>query len=141
MVRKAIVLDGVVTNVVIGGDFGVELGDYQAVNAGDTWDGNTFTPLPPPAQTPEQIIAVLTAAVQSHLDDGARARGYDGILSAASYAGDAHPPFNIEGVAFRDWRGSVWAACYSIMADVQIGTRPVPTSDELIAALPTLSLA
>lgn len=88
----------------------------------------------------EQAIASLTAAVQSHLDAAARARGYDGILSAASYAGDAHPPFNMEGVAFRDWRGAAWATCYTIMADVQGGLRPVPDAATLIAELPALVL-
>lgn len=91
--------------------------------------------------SPEQIIASLTAAVQSHLDAAARAKGYDGILSAASYAGDSHPPFNSEGVAFRDWRGAVWATCYSIMADVQGGLRPVPDAATLISELPVLVLA
>lgn len=63
-----------------------------------------------------------------------------GILSAASYAGDSHPPFNLEGVAYRDWRGAVWSACYAIMGEVQAGVRQVPDAATLIAELPTLVL-
>lgn len=105
-----------------------------------TGDYGPITPYVAPVPTSEQIIAALTAAVQSHLDAAARAKGYDGILSAASYAGDSHPPFNSEGVAFRDWRGAVWATCYAIMANVQSGLRPVPDAATLISELPALVL-
>ena len=40
-----------------------------------------------PAKTTEQIIEGFKAAIQSTLDEAARANGYDDIVSACSYAG------------------------------------------------------
>jgi hypothetical protein len=97
---------------------------------------------PPPAQpepTPEQIQAELTNAVQRHLDDTARTRGYDGILSACSYATDTNPPFALEAQACVDWRSAVWLTSYALMAEVQSGQRPIPTVEELIALLPQIT--
>jgi hypothetical protein len=37
----------------------------------------------------------------------------------------------------RDWRDAVWLRCYEVLAEVQAGTRPVPTEAELIALLPS----
>lgn len=137
----AIISNGIVSNIIALNSLSELPGAVEAetANLGDVYDADahTFTPAP---LTAEQIITTLTASVQAHLDSAAKARGYDGILSAASYAGDSHPPFNIEGVAFRDWRGAVWAACYGIMTDVQAGNRSIPAAKELIAALPTLAL-
>lgn len=80
-------------------------------------------------------VADYAAAVRSHLDTAARARNYDDIVSACSYAG-APNPFQAEGAAFVAWRGACWAMCYSIMAEVQAGTREQPTIPELLAAIP-----
>lgn len=88
--------------------------------------------------TQDQIIANLQAAVQNHLDDTARTRNYDGILSLASYAGDPDPQLDAEGAAGKLFRSGCWRKCYAVMADVQDGKRPVATSAELIAELPEM---
>lgn len=92
------------------------------------------------AATPEEIQAAFMQFVQEHLDARARERGYDGILSAASYATSVNPRFGPEGAAYRDWRDAVWSHCYQVLADVQASARPVPTEAELIAELPALVL-
>ena len=81
-------------------------------------------------------IASLTGAVQRHLDEKSRTRGYDGILSLCTYATSAHDKFRAEGQAGVVWRDAVWAACYQFVDDVLAGSRPVPTSEELVAELP-----
>ncbi len=93
----------------------------------------------PPAPTPEQIKQQLTLAVQMHLDEKARERNYDNIVSACSYAAAVNP-FQEEGLAYLNWRSSVWAYCYTVLAEVEAQTRPVPTAEELIAELPTIVL-
>lgn len=98
--------------------------------------GSFPKPLEPP--TPNQIITALVLAVQSHLDSTARTHGYEGILSACTYATDTHPPFQAEGQACVNWRGAVWSMCYAIMAEVQAGAMPVPTEAELISMLPAM---
>ncbi len=77
----------------------------------------------------------MTAAVQSHLDQSAKARGYDGIVSACSYAG-APNAFQAESVAFLTWRAAVWVRCYEVLAEVEGGIRPIPTESEIISLLP-----
>lgn len=85
----------------------------------------------------EEIKQQLINAVQSHLDATAKAKGYDNILSAVTYAGDMLvPQFDVEGQAYKTWRTQVWAFCYAYLADVQAGTKAVPTASELIALLP-----
>ena len=79
--------------------------------------------------------ARLEAAVQAHLDDKARARGYDGIMSAATYATSTDVTFAAEGVGYRNFRDSAWRYCYTQLASVQAGTRTAPTESELIAEI------
>lgn len=93
----------------------------------------------PPPPTAEQIIAQYTAGVQKRLDDFARARNYDGILSAATYATSQVPKFKAEGQYAVEARDTTWAKCYEILAAVETGSRPMPTLDELLAELPVLT--
>ena len=93
----------------------------------------------PPPPTAEQIIAQYTAAVQKHLDDFARTRGYDGILPAATYATSQVPKFKAEGQYAVEARDATWAKCYEVLAAVESGSRPMPTLDELLAELPVLT--
>ena len=91
----------------------------------------------PYVPTTEEIKANLINAVQGHLDSVARLKGYDGIISAASYAPFSNvPAFQNEGLAYGTWRSDVWALCYAYMAEVEAGTKAIPTASELIALLP-----
>lgn len=90
---------------------------------------------PEPPEIPLQTR--LEIAVRIHLDEAARALGYDGMFSAVTYAEEpAVPRFQSEGRALRAWRSLVWAKCYEILAEVEAGTRQPPSEAELIAALP-----
>ena len=86
--------------------------------------------------TIEQQAAAYLVAVQNWLDDGAKAKNYDDIVSACSYAG-APNAFQAEGVSFLEWRAAVWSRYYELMAQVQGGTLQPPTLAELLAMLPT----
>ncbi|MDM0024067.1 hypothetical protein [Variovorax saccharolyticus] len=100
-----------------------------------------FDPLkrPIPPLSLEERIAALLAAVDLHLNQAARAKGYDGIVTAALRAG--YPgPFHDEGVAFATWMDSVYATCYQLLAQWQAGELEEPTASELIAMLPALEL-
>lgn len=93
----------------------------------------------PPPLTDEQVAGNLSDAVQRFLDAAARARGYDDIRSAVTYADEpAVPKFQAEGQAFRAWRSLVWARCYEVLDEVESGARAVPTDSELISLLPGL---
>ena len=78
----------------------------------------------------------FTDAVQAHLDEGAKALGYDGILSACSYATSTNLPFSVEGKSCLDWRDAVWLYCYAELDKVKKGTRTLPTIEQIISELP-----
>lgn len=97
-------------------------------------------PPAPPPPTAEQMLASFTAAIQKRLDDFARTRGYDGILSACTYATSAVPKFAAEGRYAVDARDATWSAAYAILAEVQAGDRPIPGSlSEIESDLPVLA--
>lgn len=86
----------------------------------------------------EEVIAAVTHAVQRRLDDFARTRMYDGILSAASYATSTLPNFAAEGQYAVEARDASWTTCYQIMGEVQQGLRDMPTVEQVLSELPTL---
>lgn len=81
---------------------------------------------PPPTQ--EEIQASFTASIQARLDTFARTRGYDGILSACTYATSVVPRFQQEGQRAVELRDATWNAAYAILDEVLAQQRPMPTS-------------
>ncbi len=95
------------------------------------------------AHKQEQALIALSGtfeqAIQAHLDTAARARGYDSIATAVSYAEEpAVPKFQEDGKAFRAWRSFVWAYAYQELARVKAGEREIPSVDSFLAELPAL---
>jgi len=85
-------------------------------------------PLEDVAANQAGLQANIVAAAQARLDAWAQTRGYDGILSAATYAASAVPQFAAEGQAAVNARDATWATLYTLLLEVQMGTRPMPTS-------------
>lgn len=86
----------------------------------------------------EYHIKVLTDAVQHHLDTTAQSRKYDNIISLCSYASSSNVRYGNEGTAGLIWRDAVWTYCETVVDDVILGNRTIPTVEELIAELPTI---
>jgi hypothetical protein len=108
---------------------------------------NTFVVPPTIQSTAEQeakIESELTEAVRQYMNSEAAKLGYgspqtEPIDSVCSYAAiPSVAKFQTEGLAFGNWRSLVWAKCYSIMADVKLGKRTIPTKEVLILELPKL---
>ncbi len=78
-------------------------------------------------------------SVQSVLDVTAQTRGYDGILSACTYATSNNVTFAAEGQACVAWRDAVWSKCYEILAEIQSGVRQPPTITELLSEIPVIA--
>lgn len=95
------------------------------------WLAQGNTPDPADEPTPEQQLAALSSAVQAHLDDTARQRGYDTADRCASYANSTNPTWAAEAAAFISWRDACWAYMFGL-------TPPYPTVTELLAALPVM---
>ena len=82
----------------------------------------------------------IVVGAQKRLDDFARTRNYDGILSACTYATSTVPKFQSEGQYCVTARDATWATLYQILADIQAGTRPMPTGyDDVAGELPVLT--
>lgn len=92
---------------------------------------------PPPSH--EQLQAQFVTAIQHRLDAWAQTRNYDGILSACTYVTSAVPKFQAEGQRAVELRDQTWGAAYQILAEVQEGTRPMPSGlADIEADLPVL---
>lgn len=93
----------------------------------------------------EQAKASMESAIQSLLDTTARANGgWDNMMSARASAKPVLDTDSAEAIAMKtnanaleDWYFKTWGKSYQVQADVEAGTIPMPTIDELIAMLPT----
>lgn len=83
-------------------------------------------------------VAQYTAAIQAMLDDKAKERGYDNILSACTYATSTVPKFQAEGQACVNWRDAVWSGAYLLAASVENGNMQPPAIPALLSMLPTM---
>lgn len=70
----------------------------------------------------------ITEKVQERLDSFAETRNYDSILSATTYATSLVPKFAAEGQYAVEMRDATWAALYTILQEVDAGTRSAPNS-------------
>lgn len=94
-----------------------------------------------PPLTEEQLREQFTTAIQSHMDQAAKAAGYDDIKAAVTYADEpAVPRFQAEGQAFRAWRSLCWDYGYEQLAAVKANTRALPTIEQFLEELPPLDL-
>jgi len=89
---------------------------------------------------PEKPVLVATqsdyiSAAQLFMDQEAGKLGYDSIFTAVGYVSSSHPVFGPEGIAFRDWRDSVWDKCFEILSLWEAGGEQ-PTISDVIDSLP-----
>lgn len=81
-----------------------------------------------PIKAAAQVQASIVTATQQRLDDFARTRNYDGMLSLCTYATSTNIKFAAEGQYGVESRDATWAKLYNMLAEVQAGTRPMPAS-------------
>jgi hypothetical protein len=79
------------------------------------------------AQNLQGLKDQIASETQQHLDTFARTRNYDGMLSLCTYATSTNPTFAAEGQYGVEARDATWAALYTMLAEVEAGTRPVPS--------------
>ena len=92
-------------------------------------------------ETPEQMQARYARAAQDALDAFAGTRGYDGILSACSYAGSADEQFVTEARYCVELRDATWRRAFAIFAAVLAGTMEMPSVGEFLSMLPVSGAA
>lgn len=87
-----------------------------------------------------QLVASFTDSAQQHLDAFAKTRGYDGIMSAATYINSTIPRYAAEATRALLLRDQWWSTLDTIMVAVLSEQRPVPASfDEILSELPALT--
>lgn len=91
------------------------------------WDSRDFTTGEVQQQL-EELQASIIASTQAHLDKTARDHGYDGILSACSYTTSIITRYKTEGDYCVTLRDATWSTLETILAEVQAGTRAIPSS-------------
>lgn len=79
------------------------------------------------------------AAIQAHVDDAARARGYHDGFALAGYATSTVEAWAAEAAAFIAWRDAVLSYVYAQLALVQASARAQPTIEGLLAELPPIA--
>lgn len=92
-----------------------------------------FSKLITPADKLRGEHKVIEEGVDAWLDSIVRGRGYAGIASCVTYAGDQDPVFNSEGTAAKAWRSAVYRTLYQLQADPPPGVR---TLSQVIPMLP-----
>jgi hypothetical protein len=79
------------------------------------------------AEAPERLKAAIVTATQAALDAFAATRSYSGIMSACTYVSSTNPTFAAEGAYCVELRDLTWAKLYEMLAEVQAGTRLIPS--------------
>lgn len=91
------------------------------------------------AATMDSVIKVVYADAGVMLDNFARERGYDTIVSLCNYSTSADPVFQADaaqGIATRD---ATWVALRNFNADVAAGTVAMPsTLEDILAVIPPM---
>ena len=86
----------------------------------------------------QALEAAFAAALQSHIDDTAKSKGYADGVALAGYSTSTISTWATEAGAFIAWRDQVWLYAYAELAKVQGGQREVSTIAELIGELPQI---
>lgn len=83
-------------------------------------------------------ISAIVVAMESLFDTTAQSRRYDNRITCALRAGYVGP-FQAEGLAFATWMDACNAIAYQMLAEVQAGAMPMPsTITEALALLPEM---
>lgn len=112
-------------------ELGTSLAEYEGMIA--EVEAAIVPYVPPPIS-----VQSITAAMDALFDATAQSRRYDSRLTCALRAG--YPgPFQAEGTAFATWMDTCNALGYVMLAEVQAGKRPMPTTiGEALALLPEM---
>lgn len=123
--------------------------------SGDAWDASPrvmedYGPLPeghlleapekPEEVRLQELQKKFTDAIQNRMDEFARTRGYDNMLSVCSYYGSPDTKFKNEALRAMALRTETWTRGYQLIDEIMNGTRPMPTTvEEIFAELPELT--
>lgn len=85
------------------------------------------------------LEGIVKKAIQDVLDAKAKAKGYDDIVSACSYA-SVENVFCEESKKFVVWRASVWHYAYEQLTLINAEQRDIPTLEAFLNELPSIEI-
>ena len=91
------------------------------------------------AQAQQRLQNEIVEATQQRLDDFAKTKNYDGILSACTYATSTNAVFQAEGQRAVELRDATWQALYNVLGQVATQGRVVNGYADVEADLPELT--
>jgi hypothetical protein len=97
--------------------------------------GNVAEPYQAPAPTLEELTEAIRAALQSAIDERAKAYGFSGGNSLMLYAGFTNF-FQPLAQTFATWEASVWVEAEMYKADVLAELKPMLSPEEAVAMMP-----
>jgi hypothetical protein len=74
-----------------------------------------------PSPKKADTIAIITREIGSILDQGAKAWGYDSIVSAVSYSASTNFQYAADARALIEWRDAVWQWAIPLLDNVVAG--------------------
>lgn len=86
-----------------------------------------------PAPTKQQTIEAISVVIQQYLDNGAKAWGYDNIVSGCSYTNSTNAQYAADANTLIGWRDAVWEWANTKFEAVTPGTTP----EEFMQGIPT----
>lgn len=140
----AVIEEGKVINICIAEESDIKPNNWiPCTNASIGWlyNGQTFTEPAPETKSPKEIQDEIITATQQRLDDFARTRNYDSILSACTYAASTNATFAAEGQRAVRLRDDTWQALYNILGQIATQGRVVNSYDDIDGDLPALTWA
>lgn len=111
------------------------------------WDEDLYGPQPTEQSLLDQIPDLQLAYLQQQVEASIRElveakpleRGYDNLMTLTSYTTSSNAQWKAEAEAFIAWRDSIFEYSYQVLADVQAELISLPSFDDFMAKVPTLT--
>lgn len=95
------------------------------------WEGKeTLSPAEVPPQAVSTLFSLASGIITKRLDDFAKTKDYDNIVSLCSYVDDPDPVLDKEGRRGRFLRSQAWGSLRDYQNKVLAGSLPIPRSEK-----------
>jgi hypothetical protein len=113
-------------------------GEIYIGGIGYTWNGVNFIG-PSVTETHNQAKVRLLLEVKRFCDAEAQTQGFDDLTEACLFSFANNQALKNKGQAARAWKEAVKLYIRQVIQDVINDVREIPTTDELLAELPTIT--
>lgn len=111
------------------------------------WNESELGPQPAKQALLDQIPTLQLTHMQKQVEREIREiieskpleRGYDNLMTLTSYTTSSNVQWKAEADAFIAWRDSVFAYAYQTLADIQAELIPLPSLEDFMAGVPSLT--